>query len=171
MSRKLLLLAVGVGAVLVCAATLLPVFNRATNCGGNSAALFRVQEYALMVRVGAMDSSNHIFQVNKVMPEQRQRLAELAHYYWIPGARFLVSTAPWSEQEPGPRRIIIVCDTPYRNVPQRWIGSSPPAHAVGYSDGSTGLISPAEFAALDRSLFAFLDELFPATKPETPDIH
>jgi hypothetical protein len=35
---------------------------------------------------------------------------------------------------------------------------------VGYSDGTSALISVAEFAALDRSSFVALDALFPAAQ-------
>jgi hypothetical protein len=121
-----------------------------------------VRQYALLASVGATDSPDHTFRVGTATAEQRKELAELTHYFWIPSARFLVSTASMSERESQPRRVIVVCDTPYSNVPRRWIGSAPPAHAAGFSDGSAGLISPAEFAALDRSLFAFLDVLYPS---------
>jgi hypothetical protein len=149
-----------IGVVVVSA--IFPRISHRTNCGGNSAALARVQEYAELARLGAAESTEHAFRVEVVTPEQRQRLAELAHYDWIPVARFLVSTAAISDQESQSKRIIVVCDTPYRNVPQRWIGSAPPTHAAGFSDGSISLISQAEFTALDRSAFKFLDELYPA---------
>jgi hypothetical protein len=160
-NRKTLLwlsLFLAIGAVAVSA--LVPL-GYTTNCGGNSAALARVREYALLVRMTVADSPEHSFRVGEVTPEQRKQLAELAHYHWISDARFLVSTAALSDQGSQPKRIIVVCDTPYCNVPRHWIGSAPPAHAAGYSDGSASLISPAEFAALDRSSFNFLDELYP----------
>ena len=157
-AQLLLGLFLAIGAVVISAVVPL---SSGTNCGGNSAALARVHQYAVLARMGAMDSPDHIFRVGTVAPEQRKQLAEFAHYFWIPRARFLLSTAPLSEQEPQSRRVIVVCDTPYSNVPRRWIGSAPPAHAAGFSDGSLALISPAEFAALDRSSFKFLDELYP----------
>jgi len=65
------------------------------------------------------------------------------------------------------RRILIVCDKAYTNGTSAFINDfvnrfwhAPLAHAVGYSDGTVGLISPAEFAALDLSHFKRLDELF-----------
>jgi hypothetical protein len=51
------------------------------------------------------------------------------------------------------REIVIVCLREYDNVPvpAPWnLLYRNPAHAVGYSDGTTGLISPAEFANLFR---------------------
>ena len=88
MSRKTLLLLGGLLAVGT--VVLLPVFSRKSNksnCGGNSAALARVREYAVLARVGAMDSPDHTFRVGTVTAEQRKQLAEFAHYYWIPRAR------------------------------------------------------------------------------------
>ncbi len=164
MSRNRLLL---LGAVLASGAVvLLPYFSRGSNCGGNSAALASVHQYAMLAIIGAKDSPDHTFRVGTANAEQQKELAELAHSLWIPKARFLVSNATLSERESQPRRVIVVCDTPYCNVPRRWIGSAPYAHAAGFSDGSAGLISPAEFAALDRSSFAFLDVLYPSQSPE-----
>ena len=59
------------------------------------------------------------------------------------------------------RRIIIVCDSAYTNVPQRLFWSVPPTYAAGYSDGSVGPISVSEFARFDRSCFAGFSELYP----------
>jgi hypothetical protein len=163
MNRKGLLLILGLMATLAIGAlSALPLFARASNCGGNSAALYRVRVYVLTARVCAMDNPDHTFRVMTVTPEQRKELADLAHDHWIPSARFLVSTAPLSDDRSQSPRIIIVCDTPYNNVPRRWIGSAPPAHAAGFSDGSVQLISPIQFAALDKSAFSFLDELYPS---------
>ena len=148
-------LAIGVAVV----SAIVPL-GYATNCGGNSAALARVQEYVIFARMAATDSPDHSFRVGSVGPEQQKALAKLAHYHWIPAARFLVCTAALSDQESQSNRIIVVCDTPYNNVPRLWIGSAPLAHAAGFSDGSASLISQAEFAALDRSSFKFLDELY-----------
>jgi hypothetical protein len=162
MSRnRLLEILVLVAILAIGVACVLPLFAPASNCGGNSAALFNVRRYVLLASMGAVESPDHSFHVKKVTPEQRKELADAAHDHWIPNARFLVSTLPLSEERSPLRRIVVVCDTPYSNVPHRWIGSAPPAHAAGFSDGSVELISPAQFAALDRSSFAFLDELYP----------
>ena len=157
------MLLVGVLAVLAVGTVMVyPLLYSSTNCGGNTAALNQVKEYALFANMAVDNSTNHTFQVSAVPPEQREQLARLAHCSWMPNARFFVSTTPLSTNESHLRRLIIVCDTPYSNVPRYWLGSAPPTHAAGFSDGSSALISPAEFAALDRSSFAFLDELYPA---------
>ena len=65
------------------------------------------------------------------------------------------------------KRIIMVCDHPYDNVPQRIFGRSPMAHAVAYSTGESGLISPAEFVQLDLSAFIDLQMLTETTRVES----
>jgi hypothetical protein len=49
------------------------------------------------------------------------------------------------------RELVIICERRYDNVPTPapWnLFHRTPAHAVGYSDGTTGLISPAELDSL-----------------------
>jgi len=50
-----------------------------------------------------------------------------------------------------PKSLVMVCDCAYDNVPQRIFGRAPMRHAVLYSTGQVGLISPDEFAKLDLS--------------------
>ena len=153
----------------VSAGFFLPVFSTSTNCGGNSAALNEVHGIALAALVYASDAPDHSFRFTTPTALQRGELVHYGRTHWCPRARFLVSTAPIHEV-PFPlqpehtrqqRRIITVCDTPYTNVPRQRFGSAPPTHAAGYSDGSYGLISLAEFAALDRTTFVPIDELYP----------
>ena len=158
-NRKLLFLLAG---LLVFGAVLGPGLSYSiTNCGGNSAALAQVQSIALIARAGTFDTPDHSFRFTAVDADQREQLTHYSRTHWLRNARFLVSIDPVLEHEAQPRRIIVVCDTPYRNVPRRWIGSAPPTHAAGFSDGSHGLISTAEFAALDRSKFTPLDKMYP----------
>lgn len=162
MSRKVFFV---IGAFLLTGAAMLPLFPQVNNCGGNSAALAQVQVIALVAQFGTLDAPEQGFRFAAPNEEYREQLAGLARNHWLTKARFLVTTAPIFSQEKEPRRIIAVCDTPYRNVPERWIGSAPPTHAVAFSDGHEGLIFPAEFAALDRSTFVPLDELYPPPLP------
>ena len=155
MSRRILLLCAGLLAI---GAAISPTFENRTNCGGNSAALARVHEIALIAWAATFDSPDHPFRFLDADPAQREQLKILSRSHWLPTARFLVSTAPVVSPRLGQRRIIVVCDTPYRNVPWRWIGSAPPAYAAGYSDGSYGLISAAEFAKLAPAQFTLLIE-------------
>ena len=153
----------------VSAGFFLPVFSTPTNCGGNSAALSEVHGIALAALLNACDSPDHSFRFTTPTAWQREQLTHYGHTHWCPRARFLVSTAPIyelplplpPEHERPQRRVITVCDTPYNNVPRKRFGSAPPTHAAGYSDGSYGLISLAEFAALDRTTFVPIDELYP----------
>ncbi len=148
------LLAVGAGFFL-------PAYSTPSNCGGNSAALSEVHGIALAALFYASDAPDHSFRFTARTDWQRDELAHYGRTHWCPGAHFLVSTAPIYEHEIQQHRIITVCDRAYTNVPRQRFGSAPPTHAAGYSDGSYGLISQAEFAALDRTTFAPIDELYP----------
>ena len=155
-SRLLLLVAVLVAV----GAAILPVFTQNSNCGGNSAALAEVRCIALAAVVYASDAPDHTFRFTIPTAWQRGELAHYGRTHWCRDARFLVSISPIFEQERQQHRIITVCDKPYTNVPRQRFGSAPPTHAAGFSDGSCGLISKAEFAALDRTMFIPIDELY-----------
>ena len=136
----------------------------ATNCGGNSAALTAVHSYVSMTIVAAMDNPDRAFNPMAMTPDQRSQISNLPGASSNRHTHLLISKIPFVPRSSEPRRVVIVCDTPYTNVPQR---PSPPTHAAGFSDGTTGLISPKEFAALDHSTFVAIDELFPAEKRPT----
>jgi hypothetical protein len=60
------------------------------------------------------------------------------------------------------REIIAVCPILFSNVPQPILLNlyhKNPAHAVGYSDGTTGLISPKQFASLNLNNFVSAADL------------
>lgn len=160
-SRTLLIFAAVAVAVGMCS---LPVFTKASNCGGNSAALNLVTTYVNMTVIETMDTPKPAFNVLTATPDQRRQIAQSGYSHWISQAHFLVSTKPFVPRSDEPRRVVIVCDTPYSNVPRRRFFESPRTHAAGFSDGTTGLISPKEFASLDRSTFIAIDDLFPEAK-------
>ena len=136
-------------------------FEGSTNCGGNSAALADVQQYAMLARVYTMEDPDHTFCVTSITMEQRKQIALIGRSPWLPGVRFLVSTnAIHDTQSNHSRRIIIVSDTAFNNVPRRWLLHAPFTYAVGFSDGTTGLISGEEFAKLNRASFKYLDALY-----------
>ncbi len=141
------------------------VITQSSNCGGNSAALSNVRQYVLFVQNAAIESPEHRFCVASATPEQREQLADLASNLWVGNAHYLVSTSPYKGPSAGPRRVLMVCDTPFRNVPRSYWMPPPPTHAASFSDGTTGLISVAEFQSLDRSTFKPLDELINLPKP------
>jgi hypothetical protein len=129
--------------------TLLCALPRSSNCGGNSEALSDVYAYVSFCKQAAAESPEHQFRVTSATPTQREEL--LSYIDTAMTHRYLTSTLPYQEPSTGPRRVIMVCDTPFRNVPRRFLFQSPPRHAAAFSDGSTRLLSVAEFNALDRS--------------------
>jgi hypothetical protein len=159
MKGKSLLL--GAGILVVGAVAVAGFSGKTSNCGGNSAALGNVRLIAISAILNMEDAPDHSFSFSEANPEQREELATYSRTHWLRDARFLVSTKPMSERDTKEHHLIAVCDTPYRNVPQKWIGSAPPTHAAGYSDGSCGLISTDEFALLDFAKFRPLDEMYP----------
>jgi len=156
MNRKFkVLLLAGILAVVGSAA--IPMTVQKSNCGGNSWALSEVRSIAAFAFIQANDAPDRTFRFDSANPRQCEYLSINPR-----GVHFLVSGQPLVNSETEPRRIVVVCDRPFNNVPQRTFFSAPYTHAVGYSDGTSGLISTREFAALDLTKFRALDELFPA---------
>src|SRR5688572_11247892 len=130
-----------------------------TNCGGNNAALSDVRSYATFTQCAADDSIDGEFRVTSATAKQLKQFAEIAHDPWLRGGQFLVSTKPYRSEASEPRRIIIVCDRPFTNVPRYVFGEGPPTYAAGFSDGSTSLLMAKDFATLDRSSLVPLNEI------------
>ena len=143
--------------------------SQQTNCGGNSAALHDVHTYLAIVEPGAATANTPPFNLATATPDQRETLARIANDFWIRPARFLVAPLPCRVDPSSPRQVLIVCERPFRNVPRRLVAMwlNPPTHAAAYSDGTTGLISVAEFEALHRSKLVYLDEVL-AAPPSVP---
>jgi len=167
MSIRLWFYGIALGAIVgLLSLVVLPI---PSNCGGNSAALSYCQRYVYAVLAVAADNPGSPFVITNISPEVREYFEKnIAHRnHWIPQAHFLVSALPLIGADlPVPmdrknRRILIVCDRPYTKLSQHLIWHASPTHAVGYSDGTRGLISANEFAALDFSTFQRLDRLFP----------
>ena len=147
-----------VATFLFAAALALPAFQKASNCGGNSAALTACRTYVTFLQIWEDDHPGEVFHQDTGGPER----ASLAGEDWVRSARLF---AKRSVDPAGPKQIVIVCDHAYNNVPWGRFWKSPMTHAVGYSTGTTGLISPSEFAQLDLDDFVELRE----TTPEIPD--
>ena len=130
----------------------LPVGMRTSNCGGNSAALSQVHGIASLAGAHALNRPDCTFSFTHVSSNERAELADYAVQSWIRQARYLVTTLPIRRSAPG-RTTVVVCGTSFTNVPQLLSGRAPATHAVGYSDGTTGLITEAEFRSLDRTKF------------------
>jgi hypothetical protein len=97
-------------------------------------------------------------------------LSALAKDGWgMSGADFLVRSS-FVLGNSSNRGIVIVCERQFGNVPQPTIWNlyhQNPAHAVGYSDGTAGLISPEQFSNLNLASFVSLSNLVAdlASKP------
>ena len=147
-----------VAATLVAIGLVWPAMRR-SNCGGNSAALAACKGYAAVVELWATDHAGQSFVIGQADAQTRQQLGHLPGASWIRSSRLLARPDGVRIGVSGNRQIILVCDRPYQNVPQRVFGKSPPAHAVVYSTGETGLISPSEFARLELKGFVDLQAL------------
>lgn len=155
--KRLDVAAASVGCVAVVALVLLNV-QQSSNCGGNSAALHEVRRYWMIVDSAAAANPHGEFDVTRASAEERSQLAELAEESWIDPARYLVSTLPCTPKAES-RRLLVVCDQAFRNVPRRMIWQAPPTHAAAYSDGTVELMSEADFARLDLSSWVSLERL------------
>ena len=131
----------------------LPLLTPPSNCGGNSYALSACKQYALITRLATDDGKTGI---SNLAATEKLEAARLSKNGWD----FLVRTN-FTSRNMAPV-IAIVCEKPFSNIPQPtfWnLYRENPAYAVGYSDGSTSLISLAEFAALDLTSFIPLSSL------------
>jgi hypothetical protein len=145
-----------VTAFLFIAALVLPALFQASNCGGNSAAITACDHYLVLLELWEHDNPGQTFRYDSASPYLRRELADLAGANWVMPARFLGKLNDVRIDPSGPKQIVVVCDRAYDNVPRGVLWKSPMAHAVGYSTGATGLISPSEFAQLDLDGFVEL---------------
>jgi len=149
MKKKAVIIFCGLLVVAGLAAIALPLLARPSNCGGNSTALTACGSFSILARLAAIDGKAE-FNFSDLDELDRIELAHWATNHWLCGAEFFVRTNFTITS--ARRVVIIVCAEPFSNVPQPTIWNlyrENPAHAVGYSDGSKGLISPVEYAALD----------------------
>ena len=137
---------------------MLPAMKR-SNCGGNSAALSACKAYITILQLWAADHHGESFHFDQADTQTRQQLGRLPGASWIRSGRLMARLDEVRVEAAADKRIIMVCDHPYDNVPQRIFGTSPMAHAVAYSNGETGLISPQQFARLGLSGFVDLQSL------------
>jgi hypothetical protein len=160
-----LLLAAGVAFAIY-----LLVVTRASNCGGNSAALVACAAYvANLERWRERQPQLSPFDTG-LATEQKLQLFDLPGANWLGNAHLLANPAIQSIDSVGKREIALVCDKPYRNVPRytAWIAAG--RHAVAYSTGETGLISGEEFVQLDRREFVDLRRLYDAEEPSPQNL-
>ncbi len=124
-----------------------------SNCGGNSAALAICDVCCGILGEWELRNPGEAFRYGHVDPGTRERLAALGDSPFTRSARFLIKADEFRIDSARPGQVVLVCDRPYDNVPDYFLWRSPMAHAVGYSTGKTGLISPEEFSRLDLNGF------------------
>jgi hypothetical protein len=88
--------------------------------------------------------------------DSKTNYTRIADTRWIRSAKILANVHGVRIDPAAPRQIVVVCDRAFDNVPDYLLWPSPMAHAVGYSTGESGLISPEEFKRLDLSGFVDL---------------
>ena len=130
-----------------------------SNCGGNSAARAGCRNIALNAVVLGSDSGG-IFNFTKLSQQQQDEQAEEIRSVanWTAPAKYLLRVSP-VQTGPGTHEVVVVCDTPFGIVPQPSIWNlhhRSLRHAAGYSDGSSGWLTPSQFAELNKSSFVAL---------------
>ena len=169
MNRKILTTIGVLLAVAIVGALALPLLITKTNCGGNSYALTACATFAVAANITAQD--NHLqFEPGKIGEDMRRNFLMFAENHWgMNGADFLVKTNFFVGSSSN-REVIIVSERKFGNVPQSTIWNfyhQNQAHAVGYSDGTTGLISPEQLTNLNLAGFISLSHLVTHLESDT----
>ena len=152
--RKIFTVVLSLGLCALCAAMFLPALARPSNCGGNSAALDSCRMIVISMKLAVTNETT--FDLSLLEPSDREYVFRVANNHWTPTARYWLRTNNFDGTTQ--KQIIAVCDVVYDNVPQPTVWNfyhKNPRHAVGYADGTGGLISAAEFS--QRKLAEFMD--------------
>lgn len=140
-------------------ALVLPLLSRESNCGGNSASLSRCTSLRFYLREwfaehpNGFDAAIHDWTELKMDTRGFSGWGSAPENYLL--KRQIVSF-------PGGSGIVAVCNLEFDNVPQPTIWNGyrrTPGHAALLADGTTKIITPAEFAALDLKQFVPLSSL------------
>jgi hypothetical protein len=115
---------------------------------GNRMTLLECHAYLNAISSAKSNKTN--FDFSKLPDDDIGRAIGLANYYdfWIK-TNFVWGTS-------SNREIIIVCPEQFDNIPKPGFWNAfwrNPARAIGYSDGSAGLISPEQFTNLNLNGF------------------
>jgi hypothetical protein len=164
--RRLVAIAAVTLSAIVVALSFTPIL-RPTNCGGNSSALNTVRHLSYFALNASMERPDRVFNFSKLSETETRHLAALADSAWNRPAKFYVKSGDMSFSTTT-HKIIALCNTPYRNVPERaiWFWPPAPTHAVAFSDGTVALVSPAEYANINQSELLDLAAIV-AQKPAT----
>lgn len=156
MNKKQSVLALGAGLLFaaVCFTVLLPLLARPSNCGGNSATLSNCNQIITYSRLFSVTNS-FLPDAQQMDSDDRKRFLDLAGNHWTADARYWVRT---NNADPNnSTQVVVFCDQVFDNVPQPTLGNlhkRTPAHAIGFANGTTALISPAAFAQIPKGDFA-----------------
>jgi hypothetical protein len=163
--KRLCIIALWVVAVTVAAGVVLPMVEGPSNGGGNSAALTACQNICLAIRIISADRATNVVRLSALSPDELREFQNLPGQSWLHGAHLLVRTNDLALGTSEPKQVIVVCDTAYSNFPQYrfWRAAS---HAVGYSDGSVGLVPPAEYQLFDLRGFQDISRFIQKTRVE-----
>ena len=126
----------------------LPTLTTSGKARGNDLALGECRLY--LNAASSIKTNSSLFEFSKLSKEEKHRALCLAVYLdLLVRTNFLWGNG-WDHE------IVVVCPKEFDNVPQPILLNlyhKNPAHAVGFSDGRTRLISPVEFAKLNLSGF------------------
>jgi hypothetical protein len=140
----------------VFAVLVLPILSEKTNCGGNGYALTACAYFTTAAEIVGQENHSR-FEMGKMTKSEGKALQILAKEAWgVRNGDFLVKTN-FPLGTTNNRQVVVLCLREFANIPRPTIWNffhQNPAHAVGYSDGTTGLVSPTEFQSLDLSGFA-----------------
>ena len=168
--RRLVAPATIVGALAVCAVVVVPALTGPSARGGNTTALGACGSVTLCFRHVIGERGGRSARAADLDAIEREQFEQLESPYtnWLGAAKILVTTAavgggPW-----GGNQLVAVCDTAFDNVPQRIFRQLPARHAAAYLDGTTALLSVAEFQRLDRSNFVDLRSIWGGDRGPVP---
>ena len=157
-------------AVAVTVFAILPAASRATNCGGNTAALSACRSYILTLELWEGQHPETIFDLDSISEDIRRDVSHLPGASWLHSGRLMARRTLGKLDSKGRKEVILVYEKPHNNVPRVTFGHAPMMHAVAFSTGETGLITPEEFARLDLTGFVDLKELQSTNPTQARDL-
>jgi hypothetical protein len=152
--RFIVMLVIAFGIVFL-AMQILPMFAGSRKLRGNQWALVECRSY--LEAAGTTKTNNLNFDFSKLSDDDKFHAIFLGRNFDF----WAETNFVWGNSSN--REIVIVCQTQFDNVhkPDLWNSFwRNPAHAVGYSDGSTGLISSEQYATLNLNGFSSFTNLF-----------
>ncbi len=140
-------------ALTLVGALLFPALAPPSNCGGNSAALAACKTISHCFQLIGAERGDQAVSITELRRSEREYFKHVSGLSWLGQAKVLISPTRVGIGGATGSVVIAACDRPFNNVPRRMFGKAPLTHAIGYADGSTGLISVDEFQRLDLSGF------------------